>query len=88
MIVPAPVRRMSQVEGCRRSGMVAGRRTRDAVGVRLARGAALLQHQRHDRDGDGEHRGKHNPGFPEHRFDCIRVRVQPVFNLGRARIYR
>ena len=88
VIVPARVRRMAYVEGRRPSGMVAGRRARNAVVVRFARGGALVQHQRHGRDREGKHRGKHNPGSPEHCLDCIRVRVQPVFSLGRAPIYR
>ena len=88
VIVPARVRRMAHVEGRRRSGMVAGRRARNAVVVRFARGGALVQHERQGGDRDGEHRGKHNPGFPEHRLDCIQVRVRPVFNLGRGRICR
>jgi hypothetical protein len=73
VIVPAPVGRMSQVEGCRRWGMVAGWCARNAVVVRFARGTALFQHDWQGRHRDSDDRGSHNPGSPEHGFDCIRV---------------
>lgn len=76
---------MPHEEGRRRSRMVAGRRARNAVVVRFARGTALVQHERQSRHRDGEHRGKRNACCPDHRVDYW---VQPLFTLGRARICR